>query len=446
MTAKIVLATFGSHGDIHPFIALGKVLQARGFHVTVASSGQYRPLFEREGLAFAAIGPDEEEMARRLGASPREFVKAMLSDHFFIFKISQDLLAENVSDLMPLVAGADLVVCHHIAYAAQLAAEKQGAPHVQVLLSPLLLMAPDDPPFMSTPPFGDAPFAYAPGWLGRVWNRMLAAVFREAFRPLTRRARKLRAELGLPRSRDLPFLPGGARAILGLYSPLMTRGAASELALGATFHDGGVVAPLDPKVEAFLGAGPPPVVLTLGSFAALDGADLLRAGVAATRAIGRRALVIAGRDDARFIRAPKGDDLLVWGYAPHSAVFPRAAAILHHGGAGTCVQALRSGRPQLVAPFFADQPDNATRLARLGVARVLPRREFTAELAAEALRALLEQPDYAIRAREAAERIGPEDGARAAADVIENLLKNERRPALESFSSQAHAGWREENA
>jgi UDP:flavonoid glycosyltransferase YjiC (YdhE family) len=433
MTAKIVLATFGSHGDIHPFIALGKVLRTRGFSVVVASSGQYRPLFEREGLAFVAVGPDEEEVVRRLGVSPREFVRTMLSDHFFIFKIMQDLLAETVRDLMPVVAGADLLVYHHIAYAAQLAAEKQRIPFVQVVLSPVLLMAPDDPPRMSTPPLGDAPFTYEPDRRGVVWNRMLAATFRAATWPLVWRAWRLRVKMGLSWSRALPFIePGAARAALWLFSPLLTQGATAEKALGATFHDGAAVAPLDPKIEAFLQAGPPPVVLTLGSFAALEGGDLLRAGIAAARALNRRALVIAGRDDARFIRAPRGEDLLVWGYAPHSTVFSRAAAVLHHGGAGTCVQALRAGKPQLVAPFFADQPDNAARVARLGVARGLPRAKFNRESAEEALRDLLENPEYASRVAEAARLIADEDGARAAADVIAKVLDERQTPPVKA--------------
>jgi len=420
---KIVLATLGSHGDIHPFIALGKALQGRGFDVVVATSGHYRPMFENAGLAFAAIGPDEAELVRRLNVSPREFVRNVLSDDFFVVKLTQDLLAENVRDLMPVVAGADLVVCHHIAYAAQLAAELHDIPHVQVLLAPSLLMAPDDPPLITSELLGPAPFVRAPGAVGRVWNRILVATFRAAFRPMTKRARRARAELGLPPRRDIPFLDAsGARAVLGLYSPVLTQGASGAIAVGATFHDGDATA-LDPRIEAFLQDGPAPVVLTLGSFAALGGADVLRHGVAAVRALGRRALVIAGRDDARFIRAPKGADLLVWGYAPHSAVFSRAAVILHHGGAGTGVQALRAGRPQLIAPFFVDQPDNAARIARLGVARVLPKARFTPERATEELRALLEQPDYALRAREVAEQVRGEDGARAAADVIETLLR-----------------------
>ncbi|MCW2286117.1 UDP:flavonoid glycosyltransferase YjiC (YdhE family) [Rhodoblastus acidophilus] len=424
MTAKIVLATLGSHGDIHPFIALGKALQNRGFEVVAATSGHYRPLFEREGLRFSAIGPDEGDALRVMGVSADAFVKELLTDDLAVVRFSQDFLAESVRDLMPVVAGADLVVCHHIAYAAQLAAESFGIPYVHVLLSPTLLLQPEDPPVLGT-----APFVRAPGKLGQMWNRSLASSLRLAFRPFTRRARRLRAAMGLPPARDLPFLdPGDALDVLGLFSPLLMTAPKNSLGLGATFHDGGAAQKLAPEVEAFLDGGSPPVVLTLGSFAALGGADILRDGVAAARALGRRALVIAGRDDARAIGAPEGDDLLIWGYAPHSQVFARAAAILHHGGAGTSVQALRAGKPQLIAPFFADQPDNAARVARLGVARVLPRAKFSTQRAVAALRHLLEKPDYALRAGEMAARIGAEDGAGAAAEVIARLVRQKKTP------------------
>jgi len=432
---KIVLATLGSHGDVHPFIALGKALQNKGFDVVCASSGHYRPLFAREGLAFAAIGPDEDDALRLMGVSADDFVRELLTDDMAVVRFSQDFLPQSVRDLMPIVAGADLVVCHHIVYAAQLAAENFGIPYVHVLLSPTLLLAPEDPPILGT-----APFVRAPGKLGRMWNRSLAATLRLAFRPFTRRARRVRADMGLPPARDLPFLdPGDARAVLGLFSPLLMTQPTQTLGLGATFHDGGATQTLAPELEAFLAAGEPPIVLTLGSFAALGGAEVLRDGVAAARALGRRALVIAGRDDARAIGAPEGDDLLIWGYAPHSQVFARAAAILHHGGAGTSVQALRAGKPQLIAPFFADQPDNAARVARLGVARVLPRAKFSTQKAANALRDLLETPDYALRARDMSARVGAEDGAAAAAKIIAELLAQtttppDRKPAAQVAS------------
>jgi len=110
-------------------------------------------------------------------------------------------------------------------------------------------------------------------------------------------------------------------------------------------------------------------------------------------------------------------------YAPFSKIFPRAAAIVHQGGIGTCAQALASGRPMLVVPFAFDQPDNAARLQRLGVARAIPRKHYTARRTSSDLEHLLTDPAYAARAAAAARRIAGENGVRTACDAIENHLR-----------------------
>ncbi len=110
-------------------------------------------------------------------------------------------------------------------------------------------------------------------------------------------------------------------------------------------------------------------------------------------------------------------------YAPFSELFPRAAAIVHHGGIGTTGLAMRSGRPMLVMPCAWDQPDNAERAARLGVARTIPRRRYTAARAAAELRRLLDDPAYARRASEVGEQVRQEDGVRVACDALSEVLE-----------------------
>ena len=109
-------------------------------------------------------------------------------------------------------------------------------------------------------------------------------------------------------------------------------------------------------------------------------------------------------------------------YAPFSELFPRAAVVIHHGGIGTTGAAMRSGRPMLVVPFSWDQPDNAERVRRLGIARAIPKRRFTAKTAAAALRRLLDDRAYSRRAAEVAHQMEQEDGVGAACDAIEALL------------------------
>jgi UDP:flavonoid glycosyltransferase YjiC (YdhE family) len=143
--------------------------------------------------------------------------------------------------------------------------------------------------------------------------------------------------------------------------------------------------------------------------------------VAAAKRLGRRAVLVLGKN-ARNRPARLPDGVVACDYAPFSELFPRAAVVVHHGGIGTTGLAMRSGRPMLVVPYAHDQPDNAERLTRLGVARTIPPRRYTATRAAAELRHLLDSPAYSLRASEVGEQVRQEDGVRAACDALTGLL------------------------
>jgi UDP:flavonoid glycosyltransferase YjiC (YdhE family) len=164
-------------------------------------------------------------------------------------------------------------------------------------------------------------------------------------------------------------------------------------------------------------------VFTLGSFVARSGGDFYRACMAAAASLDLRAVVLAHGDDAARLRENAPAGVFVADYVPHAELFPRACLVAHHGGIGTSAQALRAGKPQLVTPFLADQPDNAARLARLGLARVVDGRAITAARISRELKILLETPDYARRAQEAAGMIANEDGAAVAARGIGAVMR-----------------------
>lgn len=192
---------------------------------------------------------------------------------------------------------------------------------------------------------------------------------------------------------------------------------------GHTFHDRFLGADaLDPEIEAFLAAGSPPLVFTLGSFVARQRDTHYSHVAEAAQRLGRRALLLADEEDVARLRASIPGDVHVAAYAPHSLLFPRAGAIIHHGGAGTSGQALRAGRPQLVMPHLGDQFDNAARLVRLGVARRFDHKTLTAETLTKALAALLADPAIAQNALQCAARIGAENGAAVAARRIAALI------------------------
>jgi UDP:flavonoid glycosyltransferase YjiC (YdhE family) len=173
---------------------------------------------------------------------------------------------------------------------------------------------------------------------------------------------------------------------------------------------------LDAGLERFLDAGPPPVVFTLGSSAVQIAGRFYEESVAAVKRLGCRAVLLVG---ANTVRSPLPPGVAAFAYAPYSKILPRAACVVHQGGIGTCGQTLAAGRPMLVMPYAYDQPDNAARLQRLGVARVIGRKKYTASSAAAELDRLLTDGIYSKKAAEAAQRVASENAVRAACDAIE---------------------------
>jgi UDP:flavonoid glycosyltransferase YjiC (YdhE family) len=220
----------------------------------------------------------------------------------------------------------------------------------------------------------------------------------------------------------------------GSYSPSLVLGMFSELlgprqpdwpaqavATGFPFYDRDGEDGLPPEVERFLDAGEPPLVFTLGTSAVLTPGRFYQESANAARILGRRAILLTGRDpENQPERLPEG--ILCVSYAPYSAIFPRAAAIVHQGGVGTTGQAMRAGKPMLVVPWAVDQPDNAERVRRLGIARVLSRSAYTAKRAAREIDALLNGHGYRERARQIEVKVSAEDGAAVACDRLEALL------------------------
>jgi UDP:flavonoid glycosyltransferase YjiC (YdhE family) len=163
-------------------------------------------------------------------------------------------------------------------------------------------------------------------------------------------------------------------------------------------------------------------VFTLGSSAVVIGGDFYVESAEAARRLGRRAVLLVGKEGWNQLPHPLPEGVLACEYAPHGELFPHAAAIVHQGGVGTTGQALRAGHPMLVVPFAHDQPDNAFRVARRGVGRVLPRNRYQAARVVRELRLLLETPSYAARAAEVGRQVRAENGVETACNALEGCL------------------------
>jgi rhamnosyltransferase subunit B len=199
--------------------------------------------------------------------------------------------------------------------------------------------------------------------------------------------------------------------------------AKSTVQTGFCFYDGNQdMGKMHEELQNFLETGEPPIVFTLGSAAVMDARDFYEQSIAAAKVLNRRAVMLYGI----FNEPPKGLDSerVGFDYAPYGQLFSRAAAVVHQGGVGTTSQVLRAGVPMLVMPYSHDQPDNAARCERLGVAQVISRENYQSEKVAEKLRKLLADSSYKTKASEAKKVVDSEGGTSAACDAIEKVLQN----------------------
>ena len=420
------MATFGSLGDLHPYLAIAIGLRARGHDVVIATHGLYQTKVESAGVGFFPVGPDIADygdesalMARVMDPrrGPEFVVRQMVIPH----------LRPTYHQMSAAVRGADLLITHPLTLAAQLVAEieRPRLAWISMVLAPTSFFSAYDPPVLAPLP---ALRHLRP--LGPLFYGPLFWLMKRTAAAWTRPWHEFRRELGLPPSAHDPLFDGQ-------FSPELTLAAFSAIlgspqrdwprntrVTGFPFYDQQQGNPtLAPALAAFLDAGEPPIVFTLGSSAVMNAGSFYQVSMDAAQRIHRRAVLLVGHDPRNRPPDPLPPNVAVFDYSPFSQLLPRAAAIVHQGGVGTTGQSLRASRPMLVIPFGFDQPDNADRVLRLGLARTLSRRAYTAPRAAAELAALLGEPRYAARAAVVGRTVQNEDGVRAACDAIERHLQ-----------------------
>lgn len=333
-------------------------------------------------------------------------------------------LREMYSDTLRALEGVDFVVGHPIAMTTPILCEQKSIPWASVVLAPLSFLSLHEPMEISGHPILSSLTRRGP-WLRKLFNKLGRRMTAAWVTPVL----ELRKDLGLP--------PGGHPLFEGQHSPHLVLALFTKLLgkpqrdwppnvtlTGACFYDrNDGHESLSPALEAFLGAGPAPLVFTLGSTAVLNAGDFYAESAAAARRLGRRAVLLCGKTPPRGVEGP---DLHLADYAPYSLLFPRAEAVICSGGVGTLGQCLKAGVPFVVVPFGNDQPDNAARCFRLGVSRSLPRSRYHQDRAAETIGALLADPVARPRARECASVVASEDGVNAACDAIEAQIAKKK--------------------
>ena len=415
---KIVIAPYGSLGDLHPLLALAIELRRRGHDIKICTLEVYREKIDALGFQFFPLRPD-------VNPDDRELAREMMDAKSGTEKLLREILIPNIrpmyDDLLQTVEGADLLISGEVVFAAASVVEKTGIKWITTSLAPGSFMSPHDP---IVPPTAQ--------WLRHF--RFLGATFHGGLFMLVRRMveswfapyREFRRELGLSENHN-PLFDGKCSDLLHLamFSKVLGNPQPDwhipTLQTGFCFYDGqSDLGKMPEELTKFLENGEPPIVFTLGSAAVMDARDFFEESIKAAKILNRRAVILYGV----FNQSPKGLDTNIVGfdYAPYSQVFPKAACVVHQGGVGTTSQVLRASVPQLIMPFSHDQPDNAARCARIGVARTISREKYTAETAAKELRELLGDLSYQANAVEASNIVKAEHGTMVACDAIEDVV------------------------
>lgn len=419
----IVFATAGSLGDLFPFLALGRELQRRGNRVTVATSANHASQVLAAGLAYRHMGPDPENTA----AFHARFMHPKTGGQF----VYQDYLAPAIrrsyDDLADATRDADLLVSQSLmALAAPLVAARTGIPWVSAVFQPMSFFSVHERP-------NYLPFPLLPWLCGRSpqVHQNIFQYVRKHTEQWVQPVLELRQSLGIA-AQGHPMYEGqhSPDCVLAMFSPMMggpqPDWPPSVLQTG-TAQWPQQAAPLPDAVRRFIERDDRPLaVFTLSSAASNDAGDFYRNSFKASAALGIRALLItSGLSASSRLPEPLPDWACRVDYAAFEDVFPHAAVVVHAGGIGTAFKALQAGASQVVVPHAHDQLDNALRLERLGVARVIRGKRAGAGALRRALRSVLADGRMKATAAAAAQQARAEDGLTRACDVIENVLREQ---------------------
>lgn len=402
---RVLLTPEGTRGDVQPLAVLGQALAERGCQVTMCASQDARPLAEARGLGFRPLPIDCREWLSGEAAAVHGGPLRMHSAFRRYFEVA---LPHQFACVAEAARDADLILGGGVQLGAPSVAEAFGIPYRFVAYCPQVFPSAEYPPFVVGHDIRSAAI-----------NRTLWRVFITTFSFLLRGAmNRQRAALGLGKIADLYAHLRSQRPLLAAdpdLAPIPRDGAAGITQVGFLLPP--CRGELPGKLDAFLAAGPAPIYLGFGSMPDPDPVATTRTVVEAVGALGVRAVLGGGWAGLGGGALPA--DVMVVDDVPHELLFPRMAAIVHHGGAGTTSLASWAGVPQLVVPHLLDQFYWGHRVERLGLGPPqLARRALTTRTLSESLSLALELEVIAERAREVGARIRARDPLRVAVDAL----------------------------
>lgn len=403
---KIVLASFGSRGDVQPMLALSLALKSKGHDVLLAAPPEKAKWAEQLGCPFHPLGGDVTAFIDGMSDA-----HSLSSGFRFVTYVRREVISQF--DIFPkIIDGADLVLGSSLVFALSTVAESMGIEYRFIAFTPQLL------------PSGDHPFpAFKHQWFPKWYNRMtwrVAKMF-DQFN-LTWLINKKRKQLGLKPVQDA-WLNILSRHVIVASDKVISKVPQDvEFAFTQTgyMHLDQPYSDL-PELDAFLSAGPAPVYAGFGSMPKQDQAGNVTMIIHAARSVGKR-VVIAKFWDEPSEFSGSDDVLLIKGY-PHLKLFPHMAAVIHHGGAGTTASCAISGVPQIIVPHILDQYywGNQIYKSKLGP-KPIWRSKLTSQKLATAIQECLSNDLMRQKAKTTSEMINQQDGLKMTVREVSKAL------------------------
>lgn len=408
---RVLFTPFGSEGDVNPLIWIAEGMAARGHDIVFIITPHYQRLIDKKGFTAVPIGTEEQFLAFARNPKawdprhgPRTVIKGMV-----------DTIPEAVAAFERAGERFDLAILSTLGVAIGSLAEAKGIPRIMVHMQPVCVRSIHDFPLFMT---SMGLLQRTPLWFKRAFfwlvDRLIWVV---AERPLNR----LRLHLGLPPWRS--FYDEGLHGGIGGIAMFPDWFASPQPDWPAGVRTSSFPVTLDPQplppdLDSFLSSGEPPIIWTHGS-ANFDIEHFQACAIRATREVGRRCLLVSL--DRPKIALPPGTF-----HYPHvrfEDIFPRCLAAVHHGGIGTTSKAIAAGIPQLIIPRSHDQPDNAQRIARLGLGKMLTYRHLDTPHLARTLRELIDSDTIRTACQSYSGRVGGETAKSKLIDWIERQVE-----------------------
>jgi sterol 3beta-glucosyltransferase len=424
---NVLIITFGSRGDVQPYVALGKDFKSAGHTVTICTCGSFESFITEHSLNYAYAADDLIKLGTSIeGREAMEDTVGVFGTLKVMIKMMKQAKPIHRQMLIDSWNAArevkpDIVLFNCKALGAVSIAEKLGVPVIMLLLQPMIV------------PTSESAAIGLPSWKLSGWyNKLTYKFVHLGYRAYSGMVNEFRRNtLGLdkfPKSTGLLYSTNGRPIpVLHCFSqhvvPQPNDWPDTSYVTGYCFLNQSDGWEPSTELKAYLEGGQAPIYFGFGSMAGCNPKRLTGIIIEALKQTNMRGIIASGWGGLTPDDLP--ETIIKIDKAPHDWLFPRVAAVVHHGGAGTTAAGLRAGRPTIICPFFGDQPFWGRRVRELGVGSApIPQKKLTVEKLCAAIREVTENQTIRQNAEALSEKIRNEDGIANARALIERILTN----------------------